>query len=210
MHEISRSYLHTLSATVVVVTVFGLFALHGGYLISKRLLWLHQSDQTPTSIEKQAYDWWFPPVPQSDLDQAIHVLSIPSIDIKTPIILDVPTDNKTEYNRLLRNGVGLAKDSTELEADQGNSFIFGHSSRLVVQKSPYDAIFANLSEVKIDDQVIIETDGERQEYTVFFSEMVEADDQSVLDDTDTKIVTLMTCWPLNTDAKRWIVQAKKV
>ena len=143
-------------------------------------------------------------------DGARACLRIPRINLQAPIYVDVPIDNEREYNEVLRAGVALAQDSAPLDSSTGNSFIFGHSGRLTLRPSYFDTVFASLDELQESDEIILEVEGKQHRFRVFVSSSRNAQDVSVLEQTDERIVTLMTCWPLNSTAKRWIVQARLI
>ncbi|MDA1169161.1 MAG: sortase [bacterium] len=135
-------------------------------------------------------------------------LRIPRINVHVPVHVNVPIDNEREYNEVLRGGVALARGSATLDSLTGNSFIFGHSGRLTLQPSYFDTVFASLDELQETDEIILEVDGIQQRFQVFESSSRSAKDISILEQKEERIVTLMTCWPLNSTAKRWVVQAR--
>lgn len=136
------------------------------------------------------------------------LLSIAAINIAAPIVADVDVNRQYNYNMALKNGLAHMKGTAALTATSGNSFIFGHSSRFTSSGSAYDNIFANLDRLKENDIIELSSGDSLQQYKVNRSQAVEANDTSVLHQGKERIITLMTCWPLGTTAKRWIVQAQ--
>ncbi len=152
-----------------------------------------------------------PEVYRDELATAPFVLEVPSVGIRASVVPDVPLDDERAYWRALTRGVALARSSALLTATSGNSFIFGHSGRLTLRPSPYDTIFAKLPGVVAGDEVVVTSEGQPARYRVTASRSVAADDQSVLAEVPGKrTLTLLTCWPLGTWYKRWIVVAEPV
>lgn len=138
-----------------------------------------------------------------------YQLSIDEIDVIVPIIKEVSGANEQEYLRAIENGVAHYA-GTPLPGNQGNSFIFGHSSYYRNKPGSYKEIFKRLNELKVGHKVTIQKGEESFSYQVINSRIVEANDTTVLDQGDREIVTLMTCWPPGTLQKRYIVQAQRV
>jgi sortase A len=133
-------------------------------------------------------------------------LSISKLNLTAPILLGVDPADKEKYNAELTKGVAHM-NGTALPGEKGNVFIYGHSSSEI--KSPYDKIFAKLNDLTDGDKIEIKYKGKKVSYTVSGKKIVEKDDMSVLEQTDERILTLMTCWPLGTSDKRLIVIAKQ-
>jgi len=136
-------------------------------------------------------------------------LRIPKINVETPIVRDVPVDDQSAYDTALESGVALARGSSPLEAADGNSFIFGHSSRFAIHSTPYDAIFALLPKLEAGDTVELDSGSQHATYTVRVSKVISANDVQYMGGTDGRYLTLVTCWPAGTSLKRWVVQAER-
>ncbi|MCC2631784.1 MAG: sortase family protein [Patescibacteria group bacterium] len=135
-------------------------------------------------------------------------LLIPKLGIEAPIIRNVSLTNQSEYDSALHTGIGLGKGTADLESPQGNSFLFGHSSNVSLRPTIYDSIFANLPNMVEGDRFLISVGGRQTEYVVERSHSIEATEVSYLASSDTRHVTLVTCWPIGTNLKRWVVQAR--
>ncbi len=70
---------------------------------------------------------------QASADTSNPRIIIPKLNLSAPVVKDVSVSDENEYKAALKTGVALAKGSAELEAWQGNSFIFGHSSNFLPQ-----------------------------------------------------------------------------
>lgn len=134
-------------------------------------------------------------------------ISIPKINIKAPITANVDATNKTTYNKALESGVVQMKGSA-FPGEKSNIFIFGHSSFYESEAGNYKDIFATLNQLKIDDQIFIQYNKKEFIYIVSSIEIVEPSNVAIADPTLEEQLTLMTCWPLNTTDKRYVVIAK--
>lgn len=129
-------------------------------------------------------------------------LKIPKIDVETPILVGVDPTNKESYESSLTQGVALMQGSS-LPGMNGNIFIYGHSSANV--KSPYEKIFSTLNNLIIGDQIIVYYKHNNFTYTVNEKKVINKDDLSVLQPTSDEILTLMTCWPIDTSERRLVI-----
>lgn len=133
-------------------------------------------------------------------------IKIEKIGVLAPVIKDVSGTEKSVYNKALEKGVAHFK-GTSLPNEGSNIFIFGHSSK-ILGKGPYAEIFAELGELEKGDEIIIYYQGKEIKYTVFEKDIVEKNDLSVLEPTKKEQLTLMTCWPIGSAAKRLIIKSR--
>jgi len=97
--------------------------------------------------------------------------------------------------------------------EKGNSVIIGHR---FLHLPPRKDTFFNLEDIKIGENIVISqnTDPNRPEkeeylnYIVTETKIVEPNDLSVIQQTDDYRLTLITCTPLWTSEKRFVVTAK--
>lgn len=136
-----------------------------------------------------------------------YVLNIEKLQITAPIILNVNGNNKEEYNKALEGGVAHLTGSA-LPGKTGNIFIFGHSSYYAWKPGNYKKIFATLNQLVAGDKIEISSNLKKYTYQVMEQKIVLSNDVSVTkqDHSEHKL-TLMTCWPLNTDYKRLVIVA---
>ncbi len=135
-------------------------------------------------------------------------LYIPALDISAPIQY-VQTTDENELQQKLRDGVGHYPD-TAMPGEEGNVFIFGHSSYYWWDWFQYANIFANLEKINIGDKILVYYQNKLFIYEVKQTKVVEASDMSVLEQGNGKELTLMTCTPIGTNLKRFIVVAELV
>jgi sortase A len=88
-------------------------------------------------------------------------------------------------------------------------FLVGHSSNWLWEDGKYKNVFANINQLKKNDEIIIRTD-DTYIYRVYAKEVVSPNDVSVLKSNSESIISLMTCYPIGTTWKRLIVRAEQV
>jgi sortase A len=122
----------------------------------------------------------------------LAVLRIPRIGLEVPVLEG--TDEWT-----LNRAVGLIED-TARPGTEGNSGIAGHR----------DGFFRGLKDIGTGDLIEIETLSSVERYRVQRTWIVDPDDASALDPTDSPSVTLVTCYPfyfVGHAPQRFIVRA---
>jgi sortase A len=135
-------------------------------------------------------------------------LSIASLGITAPIVY-AQEPNETSFQAALLNGVAHYP-GTANPGQNGNCYIFGHSSDYFWSKGHYKTVFALLPRIKIGDNIIIsDSDGNEYIYVVK-STLVAAttDVQYLQQDYSKKVLTLQTSWPVGTALKRYLVLAE--
>jgi LPXTG-site transpeptidase (sortase) family protein len=131
-----------------------------------------------------------------------HIL-IPKIGVSAPIVFSPSADEPT-IQKYLQSGI-VHYPGTANPGEVGNAFLTGHSSNFWWIKGNYNYIFVNLDKLVSGDQAIIYHSGNKYVYTVTTKSIVLPEETSVLAQTDTPILTLMTCTPPGTNWKRLIV-----
>lgn len=131
---------------------------------------------------------------QPKLD-AIASISIPSIDLKLPVL-----EGATEQN--MKVAAVHLKETAPL-GEIGNAAIAAHRMRIKGR------LFNRLDEVEVGDEIIIKTKDAAYTYTVNKISIVEPTDVSVLNYNNTdRRLTLITCDPLINPTHRLIVHAE--
>jgi sortase A len=120
-------------------------------------------------------------------------LIIPAIDIDVPVVEGVDWEQ-------LKMGAGHLIGSAN-PGERSNCFIAGHNDI-------YGAIFRDLEELKIGDEIIAYAGEQTYRYIVRATRIVEPDDVSVMYPTSTPVLTLLTCYPYMIDSHRLIVIAE--
>ena len=131
---------------------------------------------------------------------------IPKIYVEGPIIWDVKFD---EIHANLNQGVVQYNESAK-PGQIGNVFIVGHSSDFIWSKGKYKNIFALLPKLVNGDQIQILYNNKNYTYQVSETKIVSPTDISIIKPTDDATLTLMTCWPIGTSQKRYVIVAKLI
>jgi LPXTG-site transpeptidase (sortase) family protein len=135
-------------------------------------------------------------------------LKIPKLKINAPIQFP-ETNDEAVIQKYLTKGV-VHYDGTAEPGEVGNSFITGHSSNFWWIDGKYNYIFVNLDKLKVGDQAIIYHNGNKYVYEVRSRVTVVPTDVSVLKQTETPILSLMTCTPPGTNWKRLVVKLDQI
>lgn len=126
-------------------------------------------------------------------------LSIPRLKIKDAI---VKVDNLNFYTSLSHF------PGSALPGEVGNAFITGHSVLpQFADPENYRAIFTELSDLEVGDDIYVQMAGQNFHYTVQYAKVVDPHDLSVLSPISQNghNLTLMTCVPPGTNTKRLVV-----
>jgi LPXTG-site transpeptidase (sortase) family protein len=97
---------------------------------------------------------------------------------------------------------------TAKEGENGNTFITGHSSYYPFLPGNYKNVFALLPRIKIGAKIDIWQDQQKYTYQVTETREVSPKATEILAPTSDSQLTLMTCTPVGTTLKRFIVIAK--
>lgn len=142
---------------------------------------------------------------------------IPSISRDVPIV-EVGTENliKKDWNAVekdiqdkLKEGV-VRYPGTATPGHGGNTFLTGHSSFYLWDDGRFKDVFALLPDIQVGDKIYLYYDQKRYVYEVSETKEVTPDQVDVLKQTDHEQLTLMTCTPVGTNLRRFIVIAQPV
>jgi len=134
-------------------------------------------------------------------------LNIPKINLKNvPININTNSGSERDYSQFLYTGVAHFK-GTSLPGHDGKTFIYGHSGSGILNGHPYTNIFNNLDSLNLGDEFTIKYKDVSYKYMVTKLKAVETDDISVIQSTDKKTVSLMTCIPPGQGQQRLVVEA---
>lgn len=134
---------------------------------------------------------------------------IPKIGANAHVIPNIDPFDEPSYQRALTRGVAHAK-GTSFPGENGNIFLFAHSSVDFYEALKYNSIFYLISKLEKNDEVILFYNGREYKYKVSEKKTVNPSDVSYLS-TDYKLQTsnliLMTCWPPGTTLNRLLIIA---
>jgi len=106
----------------------------------------------------------------------------------------------------LENGV-IRYPGSALPGQDGNAFVFGHSSNFPWIEGEYNDVFALLDKVVFDDEVVVYYGQEKYTYKIRTKNVIRPGDVSVLKSNEKggSQITLMTCWPIGTTLNRLVL-----
>jgi sortase A len=129
------------------------------------------------------------------LGSAIAALSIPRVQLSAVVLHGSDA-------RILQRGPGHL-EQTALPGDEGNIVIAGHR----------DSFFRPLRDIRLDDDIFLDTRDGRFHYRVTSLRVVGPREVSVISPTAGEVLTLITCYPfwvLGQAPERFIVRAARV
>lgn len=139
---------------------------------------------------------------------------VPKIGKNIPLV-DVENRNQFDFDHMenifmkeLEKGV-VRYPGTARPGENGNAFVFGHSSNYPWMAGEYNQVFALLDQLEFGDEVIVYYGQKKYVYVIREKKVVRPGDVKVLNRSDEKKeLSLMTCWPVGTTLKRMIVFAE--
>lgn len=133
---------------------------------------------------------------QPEMNEVIGILGIPKLEAELPIVEGTDEDH-------LEKGVGHYR-GTAFSGQNDQIVLSGHR----------DTVFRNFGQLEIGDEVIIEMNYGTFTYVIQETEIVDADDRTVIRSTaPNEILTLTTCYPfsyIGSAPERYIVYASPV
>jgi len=147
-------------------------------------------------------------------------LSIPSLNLNAQVYL--PSDrfwNAKRWDMLEEQmQIGLMRGATAYPhsvrpGERGTIFISGHSSPPTadVAKSAYGSLFSQLPSMQPGGSIFLANNGESIEYQVVSSAVVQPQDTEILlQQYESNLIKLITCYPVGTTRDRLIVTAREV
>ncbi|PGK39129.1 class D sortase [Bacillus anthracis] len=131
------------------------------------------------------------------LGQKVAYLIIPKIQKKYSIYWGAD-------DKVLKKGVGMfVSELTTTPSENGHTVLSGHR----------DTVFTGLSQLKENDQLIVEYENKTYTYNINKHWITEAEDRTVIVEKDKPTLTLTTCYPFNYigDAPdRYIIEASLI
>lgn len=194
------------------------------------ILFILSSSALPAYAKRFGY-WWKLNVQKQSAPASPPVLSPPS----TPALATTPVYDFSQQGKLTIEKIGLrdvpitwnvAADEIIPSLQSGvshyrgtglpgsrehqNVFITGHSSNWWWEQGNYNTVFALLDKLAGGDMIQLTVGGGEFEYKVREVFSIRPDQTEVLGASPTPILSLMTCWPVGTTARRWIVVADQI
>ena len=133
-------------------------------------------------------------VNKDDEKGVIGIITIPKIELKAAIGEGVELET-------LKYAVGHFTGAP-LPEEKGNFCLAGHRSYT------YGEFFNRLDELEIGDVITVETNVGTYKYNVYEKKIVEPNEISVLNNTKSSTITLVTCTPIRIATHRLIIKGK--
>lgn len=135
---------------------------------------------------------------------------IPKLEANAAVVPNVDPYNSRIYQIALTKGVAHAK-GTAVPGENGNIFLFSHSSVNFYEAARYNSVFYLLSKLEPSDEIDLYYLGSKYVYRVTEKKTVSNTAVEYLKPKSgsTEIVTLMTCWPPGTTYKRLLIIAER-
>lgn len=148
------------------------------------------------------------PLDPGEVIPAGSQIIVPKIGVTAPIVF-INSHAEKDIQAALTQGV-VHYAGTANPGEIGNAFITGHSSNFWWVKGNYNYIFINLDKLAVGDQAKIYHNGKKFVYSVKETKIVDPKDISVLTQSDTPTLTLMTCVPPGTNWRRLVVKFDQI
>lgn len=112
-------------------------------------------------------------------NNVIAIVNVPNVDIRYPVVEGTSAD-------ILKKALGHF-EGTALPGEVGNFCVAGH------RNSSYARYFNRLDEVNVGDEIIVETRTNKYTYIVTKTFKIHENQTEVLNQTEEKKITLITC-----------------
>jgi len=133
---------------------------------------------------------------------------IEKVGINAPVVKNVSVTDENMYFEALKKGVAHAA-GTSLPGQEGNIYLFAHSSIEFWKLGPYATVFNQIRRLENKDTIYLVYEGRIYKYQVFSKKIVTGFDTKPLLATyaGKSVLTLQTCDPPGTILNRLIVRA---
>jgi LPXTG-site transpeptidase (sortase) family protein len=147
------------------------------------------------------------PTPTPNYVDAPNSIIIKKISLNAPLVFATGTTQK-ELNDALNLGV-LIYPGSVLPGQNGEVILTGHSSVFPWVKTQYGLVFTLLDKLEAGDMVTLIYNHAQYDYRVTSKEILAPDDVKITI-TSKPVLTLTTCWPIGTAAKRLVVHTELI
>lgn len=198
----SRHFIPILSALVVVLVVG--FVQYNSAIIAYAAAYI-----APGNVEAQ--NIIVDPNESLSVDPAPRLI-IPKINVDIAVNYDAKTDHDSQM-AAMRDGVAYfgINGANSKPGQKGNVPIAGHSSNDFTDTGNAKFIFARLEQLVVGDTFYLNYNGTRYTYTVTKTSVVAPTQINALQIGNEKpYATLITCTPLGTAEKRFLVFAEQI
>ncbi len=173
-----------------------------------RTLFVSSREKMESTLENTDYKFSYSLVPPG------HRIFIPAIGVDAPIIdISAASEEKLkhwDFDKELFSGV-VKYPSTPEPWNKWNTLIFWHTSYYRWKNNPYWEIFAKIYDLKKWDVIKVAWNGQLYTYEIIESVVTTPTkvDETYKQYTDGEYITLMWCYPVGSDSRRWLIIAKR-
>lgn len=134
-------------------------------------------------------------------------IEIPSLSLYEQVHPNIDPNIPEEYQSALESGVAHAKNSA-FPGQEKLIYIFGHSTNGLWNVEAYNAVFYQIKDLAIGEQIILHLGGEQFVYEVTAQNVVASTEIDFVNNLQAEnILLLQTCWPPGTSWQRLFVTA---
>jgi sortase A len=186
----SRSYQERALPTPTVAPAIGVVVLPGGHTPPDTS---QRSEPAPIPVHLRGLVAEVTPLPvPTPGPEHGRRIEVPVINVDAPII-------EGDDWETLKKGVGHHIGSAN-PGERGNCVLSAHNDI-------YGEIFRRLPDLSVGDEIRVHTETQTYEYVVEQTRIVEPTETSVLRNTSTPVLTLISCYPYGVDTHRIVVIA---
>lgn len=131
---------------------------------------------------------------------------IDKIGLRAPIVLPA-SKNYGVLKSALEQGIVHYPDSA-LPGQDGNVFLFGHSSSRIFETNPNYKVFNRVQDLKSGDIILIQANGKEFRYQVSSVKIMQPNETKIYFASTKPMLTLSTCWPIGDPKNRTVVEAE--
>lgn len=147
--------------------------------------------------------------PVSNNYRGKFTISIPSLGLNNlPVTANVDSSTEASYQNALKSALAHFKGTgLPFSPVNNNIVVYGHSSSGDYYERTKDiaGAFSRLNKIKIGDIVSITMEGNRYDFRITKSKIVEPDETEIITGTTNKrTLTLFTCFPNGNNAQRFV------
>lgn len=148
--------------------------------------------------------------PSVDYAALPFFIEIPKLNLYEKVQANVDPNNVKEYQVALEEGVAHALNSAFPEENK-LIYIFGHSTNGAWNVEAYNAVFYQIKDLVVGDQIILHLGDKNFVYQVSEQNVVKGNEINFVNDRkDQNLLLLQTCWPPGTSWQRLFVSAVPV
>lgn len=137
-------------------------------------------------------------------------IQIPKLAVDEQVKANVNPNDAKEYTLALEEGVAHAKGSA-FPGENKLVYIFGHSTDGSWNVEAYNAVFYQIKELVVGDEIVLQWGEQRFSYKVKEQKILKGSDVDYINGLqDENLLLLQTCWPPGTTWQRLFVVAEPV